>query len=156
MLFIHTGPFLEKRLELKSLWLFFWRESSCLSVCVCVWDSERGSGGCQDCSLLELFYFTLFSLFRVRCFIYFFCLLTQSNLILHNALVCIEKCVKDLCRTVKRSMQKCKLWLGFQPGVVSVTVVSVTVGLCGNMPAVTVSLETPHFPVCVQTACEGN
>lgn len=51
VLFNHTGPFLEKRLELKKFWAPpLERGDTC----------ERGEKR-QDCSLLELFYFIFVS-----------------------------------------------------------------------------------------------
>lgn len=50
VLFNHTGPFLEKRLELKKFWApLLERGVAC----------ERGEK-CQDCSLLELFFCCFF------------------------------------------------------------------------------------------------
>lgn len=53
VLFNHTGPFLEKRLELKKFWApLLERGAAC----------ERGEKR-QDCSLLELFVFVFFLFF---------------------------------------------------------------------------------------------
>lgn len=64
VLFHHTGPFLEKRLESKSFWTpLLERGVAC----------ERGEKR-QDCSLLELFYF-----YEFRTFFNLLPLLNDSN-----------------------------------------------------------------------------
>lgn len=68
VLFHHTGPFLEKRLELKKFWAPLpARGAAC----------ERGEKR-QDCSLLELFFFFLFLFCDLR-FFYLPSLLIDSN-----------------------------------------------------------------------------